>query len=131
MRALLLGALLGSFGLIGCGPSVRAICEEQTNCRDGNDKDIDACVASSEVYLDLIQDIGCGDEYDTYIECFEPLAKCNSMPTGQMCANDDECGGNRTCSNGECVSASYGLAPEDQEKCDTELLAYARCANLN
>jgi hypothetical protein len=131
MRALLLGAFLGSFGLIGCGPDIRGTCEAQTSCKSGNELDTEACVASSEVLVDLIQDIGCGDEYDAYTACFEPLAQCRSIPTGQMCANDDECGGNRTCSNGECASASYGLSPEDEDKCETETRAYTSCANFN
>ena len=132
MRVVMLGVLLSGFSVLGCGPDIQKTCEEQIKCQGGNDRDVDACVAVSEVAIDLYDDIGCGDEYDDYMACIEPLAECKSTQTGQTCANDSDCGGggDQTCSNGNCVASYYGVSAEDEDKCETESLAYAKCAKF-
>jgi len=130
MRALLWGLLLISVGIVGCAPDIRTECEEQVQCRGGNDKDVEACVAVGDVVYDFLDDIGCDDEYDAYFECSAPLTTCRSMPTGQACMTSADCGNDRTCTNGECVAKSYGIDADDQDKCKAEKAAYGNCLNF-
>lgn len=130
MRALEWGLLVICVGIVGCGPDIRGQCESQVQCAGGNELDIEACVEVTEVVYDFYVDLGCGDEYDVYIECAEPYLKCRTNPTGQPCATDMPCPGDLTCSNGECVSKSWGIDDEDRDKCEVEAAAYGRCANF-
>src|SRR5690349_11129451 len=109
MRALGWGLLLICFGIIGCGPDIRAECEEQVQCAGGNDKDIDACVAVQEVLEDYLAELECDDEYDAYITCSAPYTKCKKTPTGEMCMTDADCSSDDACSAGQCVSSSFGM----------------------
>ena len=92
--------LLGAIALAGCGgPDHQAICQEREDCSDGNDKDVEACVAEYDLKEDVAGDLGCSSEYDTYYECFQDAARCKNK--------------------------SYGVDPND---CEAEHNAYQRCA---
>jgi len=131
MRALGLGLLLISMGIVGCGPDIRTECEERVQCRGGNDLDIEACVDASDVVYDFVVDLECDDEYDAYFACIQPLTNCRTMPTGQTCMASTDCSDDDTCTDGQCVTASYSVAPEDRDKCDKEFAAYSSCFNFN
>jgi hypothetical protein len=126
MRLLLMGLMVGCFGVAGCGPNIRAMCEAEIACEGGNDLDIDACVAVEEVDADYLDEIGCSAEYNAYFACIEPYLKCNEQPTGGNCTMNGECPGGR-CSGGQCVFAVYGPDPDDVDACEAEANAYGRC----
>jgi hypothetical protein len=130
MRALGLGLLVVSVGMVGCGPDIRSECEKQVECGGGNDKDIEACVAVYDVFEDFLDDLGCGDEYDAYFTCIIPLSQCKSNPTGQMCTTVADCDDNQACTNGGCVRSSYTIDADDREMCDAEVAAYSSCVNF-
>jgi len=127
MRLALMGLVICALGMIGCGPDLQAICEAEVACEGGNDLDIEACVATSEIEADYLDDIGCGDEYDDYIACVEPYLKCQEEPTGQMCSTDADCGVGR-CTGGECILKSYGPDLKDDNSCKIEESAFEHCS---
>lgn len=128
MRLCLMGLVIGCLGVVGCGPDIQAICEARIACTGGNDLDVAACVATTEVEADYQDDIGCGDEYDAYYVCIEPHMKCNEEQTGQPCAADADCGGfGLRCSGGQCVAKTFGVDPDDADVCEAESAAYSRC----
>lgn len=130
MRLCLMGLVIGCWGVVGCGPDFRAICEGEMACRGGNDLDVDACVASREADADLADDLGCGSEYDDYYNCIEPFLQCNEQQTGQTCMTDNDCnggGGDIRCSGGMCAVKSWGVAPADVDACEAESNAKNRC----
>lgn len=129
MRALGLMLFMGVV-IVGCGPDIRAQCEAEVQCKSGNDKDIEACVAVKDELQDFLADIGCDDEYEALFECTEPLQQCNSVPTGDTCMTDEDCSADDDCSGGECVRRSYSIEAEDQDKCEAETAAYNSCTDL-
>lgn len=118
----LLGLLAFVIFAPGCGPDIQARCEEQEKCLGGNDADIDACVVAYDGARDNAYDIGCGDEYDAVLECFEPSKfDCNTAGT---CATNEECNGS-ACVNGECKR--YDVDATNADACTAEVNAYSRC----
>ncbi|MDI1447507.1 hypothetical protein [Polyangium sp. 6x1] len=112
----------------GCGPDIAGICEAQEACYGGNEADIDACVASYDGQRDTAHGIGCGDEFDTFVACSEPLLTCASQPTGDTCTTTADCNGGAVCnSDGECEAKSYGIPIGNQDACEAERNAYSRC----
>ena len=105
----------------GCGPDLQALCERQESCLGGNDADITACLTVYEGARDNAQDIGCGDEYDTYIECLTPKYECVGVGT---CTTDDECNGS-ACIEDECKT--FQLDATQADTCEAEANAYSRC----
>jgi len=130
MRALGLGLLGICMGLVGCGADHRARCEAEKQCRGGNDKDIDACVAFLDEYREYYDDIGCSDEYDAYFACSDELAECRTMSTGESCMIAADCGGDRQCKDGVCINADYGIDPSKIDQCEVEAAAYAACVQF-
>ncbi len=132
MKMIPLGWCLAALALAGCGgPDLQAMCEEAENCVGGNDADIDACVAESELYVDLLDDIGCSDEYSEYFDCIEAASTCHDQQLGGNCMSTSDCGGvdGVRCQNGSCVLKSYG--PSDSDACDVEQRTLNRCSDLD
>lgn len=100
-RGFLVWAAVISCGAIGCGPDIQGLCEEAENCRDGNEADIEACVAMSEYQQDVADLHGCTDEYNVWMDCFIAEASCDSQ------------------------TKNYGL--RDNNLCEAETNAYQRC----
>lgn len=130
MRALGLGLLVLSCGVVGCGPDIDSYCEKEVQCLGGNDKDIDACVAIYDVSGDFYSDLGCSDEFDAYFECITPLAQCNENPTGKSCTTNDDCNNNQKCSMSVCVSVSFDVESADRDKCQKEAAAFTSCGQF-
>jgi hypothetical protein len=124
---LFVGLALAAFGAVGCGPDIAGICEQQEACIGGNEADIDACIASAEGQRDAAVDIGCGSEFDVFVECNASLLECSSQSTGQQCASSSDCGGPAVCSAGQCTVKAYGVPDADRDKCEVEGSAYSRC----
>jgi hypothetical protein len=53
-------------------------CEERTDCLDGNDADVDACVVSEEAEEDRASLYGCTDEFEVFVECREQESTCEN-----------------------------------------------------
>lgn len=72
-----LGALLVASAAVGCGGSYSALCEDEMDCRGGNDADIDACIVRYEHDEERAVIDGCEEEWDDWIVCLEEEAQCN------------------------------------------------------
>jgi hypothetical protein len=105
----------------GCGPDIQGLCEKQESCLGGNEADIDACVVAYDGARDNAHDIGCGDEYDLFVDCLIPQYGCVDVGT---CSTSDECNGS-ACVNGECKN--FGIDASNADACEAELNAYSRC----
>jgi len=107
----------------GCGPDIQGVCEAQESCLGGNAADVDACVIVYDSDRDNAYDIGCGEEYDAFVECFSPRFSC--IAAGMPCSTTDECNGGTVCVKGECKG--YGLDTSNADVCEVELSAYSQC----
>ena len=95
---------MGVIWLAGCGgPDHEAFCQKSEDCRDGNEKDVAACVATLDYAEEVSSDQGCSDEYDALIACYDEHASCQ---------------GN-----------NYQL--KDQRDCQVETNAFGHCADVN
>ncbi|MDI3290270.1 hypothetical protein [Polyangium sp. 15x6] len=124
--------LFAGLGLVvafatGCAPDIADLCERQEACYGGNEADIDACIATYEGQRDTAYGIGCGDEFDTFVACTDPLLECSSQPTGGMCMSNADCNGGSVCSNGQCTGKIFGVRANDATTCEAEQNAYSRC----
>jgi hypothetical protein len=93
------GAAAATLALAGCGgPDFEAICQDQEDCTDGNDKDVQACVAYYEMLADRADLQGCTDEFEVYVECYANDAKCSNKHYGlEKDACDDESNAYKHC----------------------------------
>ena len=113
---------------VGCGPDLQSICEQAEDCHGGNEKDVEACVVQMETEQELVDDIGCSDEYDEYMECYEGSAECRDGGPGVPCQTEADCGG-AACDGGQCAGTkSYGL---DDDACEVERNDYQQCFDLD
>ena len=87
---LLLGVVVG-FGAIGCGPDFQTVCEDSEKCYNGNDADIEACVALFEHEQDVADIRGCGDEFDVWFECYMDKATCDTQNNDYGLRNNSDC----------------------------------------
>jgi len=123
--ALLLGSL--ALGISGCGPDITALCEATEDCVGGNEQDIEACVAYYDFQAEIADIEGCDTELNELLACSEELADCQDEETSFSCMEDKECqeAGYTECSNSVCREKFFGF--EDDEDCQVEQAAFARC----
>ena len=118
--------------LAGCGgPDHEALCEQQQDCIGGNDKDLEACIATYDYVEDMSSEVGCGDEYDAFFECRESKLECETQDTMFPCNGGGDCDqvGGGTCSGGTCKR--QGLILPDEDACHAEDRAFSRCADID
>ncbi|MEM9696893.1 MAG: hypothetical protein AAGA56_30435 [Myxococcota bacterium] len=89
LRLLSWGALLCAT-TIGCGRDYTAVCEEQVDCADGNERDVEACVVEFERQEEQADIYGCSEWYDLNADCFEERAECDNGVYGLEDADDCE-----------------------------------------
>jgi hypothetical protein len=124
--------VLFCFALLGCGgPDIQTLCEDAEACTGGNEADVEACVTQSELYLDLYDEIGCGDEYDALLECAIAESSCRDQSFGQSCQTTEDCNGieGARCVNNECSIKVFG--PREQDSCEVEQTTANRCGDLD
>lgn len=63
--------------LVGCAP-YSTLCEDEMQCRDGNEADIDACIVGYERNADLADLYDCPDLWDRYVDCVYEKAHCEN-----------------------------------------------------
>lgn len=122
-------ALATALGAIGCGPDIATYCQELEDCRGGNDKDVEACVAELEGDAEKMDVLGCTEEFETYFECVQGELECREQSLGVSCSTNADCDqfdSSAVCSGGECKRKSYSL-PDDSEACKAESRAFSRC----
>jgi hypothetical protein len=118
--------------LAGCGgPDHEALCEQQVECIGGNDKDLEACVATLDYVEGVSSDVGCSDEYDAYFECRESELECDTQDTQFPCGGNADCDqvGGGSCSDGTCKRKA--LVVKDEDVCRAEDRAFSRCADVD
>lgn len=84
-RSFLVAFALASLALTGCSSQIQAYCEAKAECRGGNDKDIDACVAENEGAQDAASAYDCSEPYDKLADCIESKGKCENGNYGADC----------------------------------------------
>lgn len=118
--SLALPFLVGGSGIVaGCTDAARTYCEIKEQCRGGNDKDIEACIALRELAAERADIIGCTSERDEFDECVIEVLTCESYVTSTMCTLDTECTsqGYEHCGTGACVArrlSSPGCSAESK-----------------
>lgn len=114
----------GSVIIAGCTDSARTYCEAKEQCRGGNDKDIEACVALRELSAERADIIGCTSEWDEYNECVIEIQRCESYVTSTMCTLDTECTsvGYEHCGAEGCVARKLEVSG-----CSAEYRALTAC----
>jgi len=69
--------LLAALGMLSACSRYATFCEDEMNCRGGNDMDIDACILDMNEAEDIADLYGCTDDWDTYFECLQAEAQCD------------------------------------------------------
>lgn len=125
---------MGAVLLSACGPDGETLCQAVVDCLGGSDKDVQACVVSFDATADMMSTLGCTDEYDEFVICYEDNGRCDAKDTGLPCKSVSDCYGggdpsaNLSCTGGKCVAKDYGL---DQDACETEGHAINHCADMD
>jgi hypothetical protein len=128
------GAALGTvlaLAALACGPTAGSYCSDRRDCMGGNDKDEEACVDRFNAAESVLDDEGCGDEFDDYFECFFDTAKCVASPPAGPCQTTNDCGDapfGATCQGGQCVVKD--LALQGASDCAKEKLLFDSCNTL-
>jgi len=73
------GALFAALVVVapGCNP-YGAYCEERMDCEDGNEMDVDACVAEIEEAEEHASLWDCDEYFDLLFECMEAESDCDN-----------------------------------------------------
>lgn len=86
--AVLAGALCVSAVLTGCGTSIEDLCEEYCDCEGCSDAELDECIEEGQHMEEMAEDVGCGDEWDDYVDCISDHATCDN---GDWEVEDESC----------------------------------------
>jgi hypothetical protein len=104
--------LLGSFA---CGSKFRNYCEKRAQCRGGNEKDIEACVADKEGDNNQAKAYDCDDAAQKYAECLDQKAFCkNGSYDTSACATESQalsacvCAASATCKKSSSTITTSG-----------------------
>jgi nickel-dependent lactate racemase len=73
-----LTAALGLVLLTACGNAYGDRCATAIQCNGGNDKDVDACIATLNGAEDVAAAYDCGDAYFKLSDCIDTSGTCNS-----------------------------------------------------
>ena len=88
----LCGALLLALGVGGCS-RFGDICQAATDCANGNDRDLDACIVDAEAAADRADLFGCTEWFNEYRDCIESRSRCQNNVYGLAvddCQNEHE-----------------------------------------
>ena len=69
---------LGPVGLIGCGGSAEAICDEICDCEGCSDDEHAECVDDLEDAERTAENEGCEDQFDEVMSCVDDQLECRS-----------------------------------------------------
>jgi hypothetical protein len=53
-------------------------CEQAIDCSDGNELDVDACIATAEAESERASLYGCSEFFENYRTCLEEESKCEA-----------------------------------------------------
>ena len=59
-----------------CASKFTAICDDEIDCRDGNENDRNACVERWQGREAEANEVDCGDDFRDFFDCFEAEAEC-------------------------------------------------------
>ena len=83
----LLGLGAGAMGCAGYG----TFCEDEMDCRGGNDNDVEACVVLLDAESDHAGVHECTDQWDELFACMEEESHCEDRHWTTLYGNDDAC----------------------------------------
>ena len=63
-------------GLLGCGGSIAAICEEECDCEGCSDDELDECIDTAEDLEHFAENEGCEDQFDDVVSCVSDEGEC-------------------------------------------------------
>ena len=92
-----LTAALGLMLLTACGSSYGDRCAASVQCSGGNDKDVDACVATLNGTEQVAAAYDCSDAYFKFTDCVDKTGTCDNKHYRTTC--DGEAAALATCEN--------------------------------
>lgn len=93
----------GLFLLAACGSKFHDYCTQRAQCVGGNDKDIQACIATAEGAQNEASAYGCSDAANKLADCLNNKATCHANAFTADCNNEEqalsscECAASTTC----------------------------------
>lgn len=90
-------ASLGLLLLTACGSSYGDRCAAQIQCSGGNDRDVDACVATLNGAEQVAAAYDCSDAYFKYTDCVDKTSTCDNKHYKNGC--DGEAVALKTCTD--------------------------------
>ncbi len=88
---------LGLLVLAGCGNSYGDRCASAIQCSGGNDKDVDACVATVNASEEIAAAYDCGDAYFKLSDCIDKTSTCDNKHFQANCKGESDA--LKTCEN--------------------------------
>jgi hypothetical protein len=72
---------------LGCGSSYSQYCQDVMDCRNGNEKDVEACTIGADAEEDIASLEGCDSQYADFADCREEEGRCrdNNMWDEKSC----------------------------------------------
>jgi len=70
-------AVAGSLSA-GCGSGYSQYCQDQMDCRNGNDRDVEACEIDASKDEDVASLEGCDDQWAQLVDCRESDGRCTT-----------------------------------------------------
>jgi len=68
--------MVSSLALWGCGDSIASICEDVCDCEGCSDEELEECIEEGEELEERMEDMGCGDEFEDYVDCMADAFVC-------------------------------------------------------
>lgn len=79
---------LGLILLTGCGSAYGDRCDAAVQCSGGNDKDVDACVATLNGSEQVAAAYDCSDAYFKYADCVDRTGTCDNKHYRTTCEGE-------------------------------------------
>lgn len=83
-------ASLGLLLLTACGSSYGDRCAASVQCRGGNDRDVDACIAGTNGDEQVAAAYDCLDAYFKHAECVDVTSTCNDRRFENNCKEQSD-----------------------------------------
>lgn len=89
MKKILIGlVMLASLASVACGGGPCGACDDVAAC-EGSTVDADACKDQCEAGRDAASELGCGSEFDAYLDCASSGDVCDAA-SAPDCASEQQ-----------------------------------------
>ena len=116
-------AWMGSVAIlfVSCGASIDDLCQKVADCT-GQDEDIDECIKEGEELEDRADEVGCGSEFNDFVDCAHDTFECKGKDGGFDCDAEilslGTCAGNVFEDDDDGPTSSCGVSCDGNGNCN-------------